>query len=100
MDEEVEQDIGMDTHMTKANEQPNTQIKRTTDQVSGTMKKAKAHRKQMEMSLTTDDVELIAKTVEDRLSELWENVENHRDSILKHVQQVKTALEKLRIKEK
>jgi len=90
----------MDTQMTKANEQPNTQIKRTTDQVSGTMKKAKAHRKQMEMSLTTDDVELIAKTVEDRLSELWENVENHRDSILKHVQQVKTALEKLRIKEK
>jgi hypothetical protein len=48
--------------------------------------------------LTTDDVELIAMTVEDRLSEVWENVENHRASILEQVQEVKTALEQLRIK--
>jgi hypothetical protein len=42
----------------------------------------KAHKKPMETSQTTDDVELIATIVEDRLSEVWENVKNHRDSIL------------------
>jgi hypothetical protein len=82
MDEEVEQDTGMDTQMPEASEQPEAQRKRTTEQVSGARKKEKAHRKQMEMSLTTDDIEMIAMTVEDRLSEVWENVENHRASIL------------------
>jgi hypothetical protein len=65
---------------------------------SGSRKKAKAHKKPLETSLTTDDVELIATTVEDRLSEVWENAENHRASILEKIQEVKTALEQLRIR--
>jgi hypothetical protein len=46
----------MDTYMPEASEQPNTQRKRTMMKVSGTRKKSKAHRKQMEMSLTKDNV--------------------------------------------
>jgi hypothetical protein len=52
----------------------------------------------METSLTIDDVELISTTVEDRLSKVWENAENHRYSIMEQVQEVKTALEQLRIR--
>ena len=62
-----------------------SQRQRPWDQASGTKKKAKAHRKPMETSLIADDVELIAMTVEDRLSEVWKNVENHRASILEQV---------------
>jgi len=40
------------------------------EQASGTRKKEKAHKKPMETSLTIDNVELIATTVEDRLSEV------------------------------
>jgi hypothetical protein len=58
----------------------------------------KAHRKPLKTSLTADDVELIAMTVEDRLSEVWENAENHRALILEQIQEVKTALEQLRIR--
>jgi hypothetical protein len=98
MDEEVEEDIDMDTQIPEAYEQLEAQRKRTMDQASGFMKKSKAHNKQMETSLTTDDLDLIATTVEDRLSEVWENEENHRYSILEQVQEVKNALEQLRIK--
>jgi hypothetical protein len=52
----------------------------------------------METSLIADDVELIATTVQDQLSEVWENVENHRDLILEKIQEVKTVLEQLRIR--
>jgi hypothetical protein len=55
----------MDKKMPKEYEQPNTQRKRTTKKVSGVRKKAKAHMKQMEMSLTIDNKELIAMTIED-----------------------------------
>jgi hypothetical protein len=47
----------------------------------------------MEKSLTIDDVELIAMIVEDQLSDMWENVENQRDSILERIQEVKIVLE-------
>jgi hypothetical protein len=67
MDEEVEQDTGMDTKILEAYEQPCTQWKRKIEKVSGAKKKSNAHRKQMETSLTVDDVELIATIVEDRL---------------------------------
>jgi hypothetical protein len=73
-------------------------MKRTWEKVSGSRKKKKAHKMPMHRSLIKDDVELIATTVEDRLLEVWENVENHRVSILEQVQEVKTALEKLRIR--
>jgi hypothetical protein len=63
--------------MPKAYEQPDTQRKRTLEKVSGARNKSKAHRKQMETSLTTNDVDLIAMALEDRLSKVWENVENH-----------------------
>jgi hypothetical protein len=52
----------------------------------------------METSLTEDDVELIATIVKERLSEVWENVENQRTSILEKIQEVKTVLEQLRIR--
>jgi hypothetical protein len=90
MEEEMAQDTGMDTEMPEASEPSTAQRKRTWEQASGSRKKAKAHKKPMETSLTTDDVELIATTVEDRLSEVWENVENHRASILEKIQEVKT----------
>jgi hypothetical protein len=81
MEEEFGQDTGMDTQMPEASEPSDAQKKRTGEQASGSRKKAKAHRKPLHTSLTTDDVELIATTVEDRLSEVWENVEKHRASI-------------------
>jgi hypothetical protein len=98
MEEEVGKDTCMDTQMPEVSEPSDAQRKRPGEQASGTRKKEKAHRKPMETSLTTDDVELIATTVEDRLSEVWENMENHRASILEQVQEVKTALEQLRIR--
>jgi hypothetical protein len=69
------------------------------EQASDVRKKEKAHRKQMEISLTTDDVEMIAIIVEHRLSKVWENEKNHHASILEQVQEVKTVLEQFRIKE-
>jgi hypothetical protein len=42
-------------------------------------------------------VELVATTVEEILVEVWENVEKHRALIADQVQEVKTALEKIRI---
>jgi hypothetical protein len=98
MEEERVQDTGRDTQMPEASEPSDAQRKRTGEKESGSRKKVKAHKKPMETSLTTDDVELIAMTVEDRLSEVWENVENHRASILEQVQEVKTTLEQLRIR--
>jgi hypothetical protein len=50
----------------------------------------------MHTSLTIDDVEVIATIVKDKLSEVWENAENHRASILEQVHEVKTTLEQLR----
>jgi hypothetical protein len=73
MEEEIEQYIIMDTWMPESSEQPEAQRKRTREKASGARKKAKAHKKQMETSLTIDDVELIDTVVEDRLSEVWEN---------------------------
>jgi hypothetical protein len=84
--------------MPEASEPPEAQRKRTGEKPSGSRKKEKAHRKPMETSLTQDDVDLIATTVEDRLSDMWENVENHRASILEQIQEVKTALEQLKVK--
>jgi hypothetical protein len=37
-------------------------------------------------------VELVVKTVEERLTEVWENVEKHRASIAYQVKEVKTML--------
>jgi hypothetical protein len=42
-------------------------------------------------------VELVATTIEERLVEVWENVEKHMASIAYQVQEVKTSLEQLRI---
>jgi hypothetical protein len=50
----------------------------------------------METSLMVDDVDLIATIVEDQLSDVWENVENHRASILEKIQEVKTVLEQVK----
>jgi hypothetical protein len=54
-----------DTNMPKASKPSDAQRKRTREKSSGSRKKAKAHRKPMETSLKTYDVDLIATTVED-----------------------------------
>jgi hypothetical protein len=46
-----------------------------------------------------DDVELVVTIVEERLAEVWENAEKKMASIVDQVQEVKTALDQLRIKE-
>jgi hypothetical protein len=88
----------MDTQMPETSEPSDSQKKRIGEQASGSRKKAKAHRTPPHTSLTTDDVEIVATTIEYRLSELWENVEKHRDSIFEQVQEVKTVLEQLKIR--
>jgi hypothetical protein len=88
MEEGEGHDRGMDTQIPGASEPSKAQRKKTWEQESGSRKKAKAHKKLMETSLTTNDVDLIATKVEDRLSEVWENVENHRASIFKKIQEV------------
>jgi gas vesicle protein len=67
------------------------QKKRTGEKASGSRKKVKAHRKLIETSLTADDVELIAATVKDQLSEVWANVENHRASIMEQIQEIENC---------
>jgi hypothetical protein len=54
--------------MLETSEPSNAQKKREAEQASVSRKKAKAQKKQMETSLTTDDVELIATTIEEQLS--------------------------------
>jgi hypothetical protein len=98
VEEEVRQETGVDTHMPETSEPTDAQKKRTREQESGSRKKEKAHRTPPHTSLTTDDVELVATTIEDRLSEAWENAKKHRDSIIEQVQEVKTALEQLKIR--
>jgi hypothetical protein len=100
VEEEVGQETGVDTHMPETSEPSDSQKKRTGEKESGSRKKVKAHRTPPHTSLTTDDVELVATTIEDRLSEAWENVEKHRASIIEQVQEVKTALEQLNIRDR
>jgi hypothetical protein len=88
----------MDTQMPEASEPSYSQRKRMGEKTSGSRNKVKAHRKPLETSRTTDDFELIATTVEDQLSEVWENDESHRASIMEKIQKVKTMLEKSRIR--
>ena len=57
----------------------------------------KAHKPQIHISLTPDNVELVVTTVEERLDDVWENVEKHMALIAYQVQEVKIVLEKLRI---
>jgi hypothetical protein len=68
--------------MPEAYEPSNSQKKRTGEQESGSIKKDKAHKTPMQTSLTTNDVEMIATTFKDRLSEVWENAYNDKVSIL------------------
>jgi hypothetical protein len=86
-----------DTQRPTSPEPSATQEKRPGEHTSGGRKKAKAHKPQSHISLTPDDVELVVTTVEERLAEVWENVEKHRASIADQVQEVKTVLEQLRI---
>jgi hypothetical protein len=71
----------MDTQIPEASEPSDAPKKRTWEKESGSRKKEKAHRTPPHTSLTTDDVELVATTIEDRLSEVWQNTEKHRASI-------------------
>jgi hypothetical protein len=92
-------DIVMDTQMSEASKPSEAQRKRKEEKESGSKNNTKAHNKPMATSLMTDDVEMIAMTVEDRFSKVWENTKNHRASILEKIQEVKTTLEQLRSRE-
>jgi uncharacterized protein (DUF342 family) len=48
--------------------------------------------------LTTSDVDFISTIVEDRMPDIWENVNNHKASILEQIQEVKNVLEQLKVK--
>jgi hypothetical protein len=85
MEEEIGHDIGMDTYMLESYDISYAQRKRTQEQESGSRKKEKAHMKTLETSLTVDDVELIVMEVEDQFSEVWDNAENHRASIMEQI---------------
>jgi len=85
MEEEFGWDTSMDTQMLEAYEPSYAQRKRTWEQLSGSRKKEKAHKMPMHTSLTTQNVALITMIVEDQLPEVWESVENHKDSILEQV---------------
>jgi hypothetical protein len=82
-----------DTQRPPSPEPSATQEKRPGEHTSGSRKKTKAHKPQSHISLTSDDVELVATIVEERLAKVWENAEKHRASIVDQVQEVKTALE-------
>jgi hypothetical protein len=82
----------MDTMMPETFDPSYSQRKRTCEKTSGPRKKAKAHRKPLQTSLKTNDVELITTTIEDQLSKVWDNVEKCNASIMEQVQEVKTTL--------
>jgi hypothetical protein len=64
MEEEMVQDTAMDTEIFEASEPSKARIKRTWEKSSSSKKKAKAHRKSLETSLTTYDVEMIVMPME------------------------------------
>jgi hypothetical protein len=55
----------MDTQILEAYEPLDVERKRKGEQASGSKKKERAHIKSLETSLKTNDVEIIATTVED-----------------------------------
>jgi hypothetical protein len=85
MKEEMPHDTDMYIGVPEALESSEAQRKRTREKASGFRKKEMTDIKLMQTSLTTDDVEMIATTMEDRLSEVWENDENHWASILEQI---------------
>jgi hypothetical protein len=96
--EEGEGKDDRDTQMPEVSEPLEAQRKRTWAEARGSRKKSKAHMKPMETSLMEDNVDLIDRTTEDRLLDMWENDENHKDSILEKIQEVKAALEQFKVK--
>jgi hypothetical protein len=83
--------------MPTISEPSDTQEKWLGEKNGGGRKKAKAHKPQCKISLTPNDVELVATIVEEILAEVWENVEKHKDLIVDQVQEVKIVLEQIRI---
>jgi hypothetical protein len=65
VEEEVQQETGVDTDILEKYEPIESQNKIAGEKASGSKKKAKAHRTPPHTSLTTDDVELAATTIED-----------------------------------
>jgi hypothetical protein len=92
------QEIDRDPHMPTTSKPSEAQGKRTGEKTNGSRKKTKAHKPPSHTSLTTDDVELVAITVEHRLLEVWENAEKNQALIFEKKQEVKNALEQLRIR--
>jgi hypothetical protein len=74
-----------------------TQEKRPGEHTSAGRKKEKVHKPHSHISLTLDNVDLVVTTVKEKLTEVWENAEKQRDSIVNQVQEVKTTLGQLRI---
>jgi hypothetical protein len=74
MEDEVGQDTSMGTQMPEVYDPSDAQIKRPWEKASGIKKKEKTHINLMETSMISNDVELIATTMEDKLSEVCEIV--------------------------
>jgi hypothetical protein len=72
----------VDTNMPETSQPADPQKRIIGEKESGSRKKKKAHKTPPHTSLTSDDVEVVSTTIEYRLSESWENVEKHRDSII------------------
>jgi hypothetical protein len=67
MEEEDGRETGVDTYIPETSTPAEAQMKRTGKKTSGSRKKLKAHRTPPHTPLTEDDVEIVAKTIEDRL---------------------------------
>jgi hypothetical protein len=98
MEEETGPTTTIDTQMPTIPGPLDTLEKRLRERMGGGQKKAKAHKPQFHISLTLDDVELVATTNEEILVEVWENAEKHRYLIADQVQAIKILLEQIRIR--
>jgi hypothetical protein len=58
-------------------------------------KKIKLHKIVPEYTITEDDAELVAKKVEDRASEEYEEAEKQKERIMQELMEVKKVLEEI-----
>jgi len=62
-------------------------------QIGGVHKKIKVHKEVPEYTITEDDAELVAKRVQYRTVEEYEEVEKQRERIMKELTEVRHVLE-------
>jgi hypothetical protein len=80
----------------RPNPQEAGENKRPATQIGGTHKKSKAQRTPPEYTITDDDGEMIARMVQDCLSEDFDHVAHHRDRIEEKLVDMRQLLKKIR----